>query len=98
MSFPDEVFQHAPALKGRIKAPGESRMRLTYARFDEMDAQAIAEDWTPGWRMSHPRSNRPSSGLSMLSDEHGARTWCACPTIRTGRLKWRYSAYVGPKY
>ena len=38
MSFPDSVFQHVPALKGRIKPPDESHMRLTYARFDELES------------------------------------------------------------
>ena len=53
MAFPDEVFEHVPALKGRLKPPEESRMRLSYARFDELDVQAIAEKRPPGWRMSH---------------------------------------------
>ena len=51
MPFADHVFRHAPALRGRITPPDVSEMRFGQDRFAEIDAQALAEGWPPGWRM-----------------------------------------------
>ena len=53
MPFPDHVFRHAPALRGRITPPDGSEMRFGKERFAELDLQALEEGWPPGWRMDH---------------------------------------------
>ena len=53
MPFPDHVFRHAPALRGKITPPDDSEMRFGLQRFNELDAQALQEGWPPGWRMDH---------------------------------------------
>ena len=88
MSFPDEVFRHAPALKGRIKPPDESRMRLTYARFDELDAQAISEGRPPGWRMSHEA--REENRRKVLAGRLDRDLW----VFGYGSLIWDPAVYV----
>jgi len=88
VSFPDEVFQHAPALKGRVRPPDESRMRLTYARFDELDAQAIAENWPPGWRMSHQA--REANRRKVLAGRLDRDVW----VFAYGSLIWDPAVYV----
>lgn len=88
MSFPDDVFQHVPALKERIKPPDESPMRLTYARFDELDAQAITENWAPGWRMSHEA--REANRRRVLAGRLDRDLW----VFAYGSLIWDPAVYV----
>ena len=88
MPFADEVFRHTPTLKGRIKPPAKSRMRLSYARFDELDAQAEAENWPPGWRMGHEarEANRRRVLEGRLHDD----LW----VFAYGSLIWDPAVYV----
>lgn len=88
MSFPDEVFEHVPALKGRLKPPAESRMRLSYARFDELDAQASAEKRPPGWRMSHEA--REANRHRVMADRLDRDLW----VFGYGSLIWDPAIYV----
>jgi len=86
--FPDEVFRNAPALKGRIMPPDQSRMRLTYARFDELDAQAIAENRPPGWRLSHEA--REENRREVLAGRLDRDLW----VFAYGSLIWDPAVYV----
>jgi len=88
MPFPDDVFQYAPALKGRIKPPDESRMRITYARFEELDEQAISENWPPGWRMSHEA--REENRHKVLAGRLDRDLW----VFGYGSLIWDPAVYV----
>ena len=88
MPFPDEVFQHAPALKGRIKPPDQSRMRLTYARFEELDALALSEGWPPGWRMDHEA--REENRRKVLAGRLDRDLW----VFGYGSLIWDPAVYV----
>jgi cation transport protein ChaC len=53
MPFPHHVFRHTPSLRGKITPPDASEMRFGQDRFAELDVQAEAEGWPPGWRMEH---------------------------------------------
>lgn len=88
MPFPDDVFKHAPALKGRIKPPDESRMRLSYARFEELDAQAIAERRPPGWRLSHQA--REANRRAVMAGRLDRDLW----VFGYGSLIWDPAVYV----
>lgn len=88
MPFPDDVFRHVPALKGRITPPDESRMRLTYARFDELDAQAIAENVPPGWRMDHEA--REANRQKVMAGRLDRDLW----VFAYGSLIWDPAVYV----
>lgn len=53
MVFADSVFKYAPELSGRIIAPEDSQVRLSYERFAEYDRIAEEENWPADWRMDH---------------------------------------------
>ena len=88
MPFPDEVFRHTPALKGRIRPPDQSRMRLSYARFEELDKQAIAENRPPGWRMSHEA--REANRQQVLAGRLDRDLW----VFAYGSLIWDPAVHV----
>jgi glutathione-specific gamma-glutamylcyclotransferase len=66
MPFPDHVFHHTPALRELITPPDASDMRFGQERFAELDEQAEAEGWPPGWRMEHDA--REANRQEVLSD------------------------------
>ena len=88
MPFPDKVFRHAPALKGRIKPPDQSRMRLSYARFEELDALAVSEGWPPGWRMGNEA--REENRRKVLAGRLDRDLW----VFGYGSLIWDPAVYV----
>lgn len=88
MPFPDAVFRHAPALKGRIVPPAKSLLRLTYERFDELDAQALAEGWPPGWRMEHEA--REANRREVLAGRLDQDLW----VFGYGSLIWDPAVYL----
>lgn len=53
MPFGKYAFRHVPGLWAMVITPEASNMRLSYARFEELDAQAKVENWPLGWRLSH---------------------------------------------
>lgn len=88
MPFPEEVFRFAPALKDRITPPWESRLRLTLAYFDELDALAVEENWPEGWRMSHVE--REANRGRVLSGRLDRDLW----VFAYGSLIWDPAVYV----
>lgn len=88
LPFPDDVFRHVPGLKGRIKPPNESRMRLSYARFDELDALAVAEKRPPGWRMSH--EDREANRRQIMDGRLDRDLW----VFAYGSLIWDPAVHV----
>lgn len=98
MPFADHVFDHTPALRGRITPPDISEMRFGLDRFAELDAQAKLEGWPPGWRMDH--TEREANRLSVLGDRLNRDLW----VFAYGSLIWdpavqveeyRYGALAG---
>ena len=63
-------------------------MRLTYARFDELDAQAEAENWAPGWRMSHKA--REANRQNVLAGRLDRDLW----VFAYGSLIWDPAVHV----
>lgn len=88
MPFPDHVFQHTPALRGLITPPDASEMRFPLERFDDLDEQAKAEGWPPGWRMDH--DEREANRQSVLSDRWSQDLW----VFAYGSLIWDPAVYV----
>lgn len=82
MPFADEVFRYAPALKGRITPPEQSELRLSYQRFEELDAQARTENWPDGWRMSH--ADREANRRAVLDGRLDRDLW----VFAYGSLIW----------
>lgn len=58
MTSQEDAFRHVPALRDRITPMAQSQVRLSYARFEELDAQALEENWPPDWRMDHAARER----------------------------------------
>lgn len=88
MPFPKNVFRNIPALQGLIKPPDQSDMRLSYERFAELDAQALSEDWPPGWRLSH--DVREANRRSVLSGRLSEDLW----VFAYGSLIWDPAVHV----
>jgi len=82
MPFANHVFRHTPALRGLITPPDASEMRFDQDRFDELDAQAQAEGWPPGWRMEHDA--REANRHAVLSGRFGQDLW----VFAYGSLIW----------
>lgn len=82
MPFPEHVFRHTPALRTLITPPDASEMRFGQDRFAELDQQALAEGWPPGWRMDHDARevNRQAVLSGRLEDDlwvfaYGSLIW-----------------------
>ncbi len=88
MPFPEYVFRHTPALKGLITPPGVSDLRFGQDRFAELDEQAAAEGWPPGWRMDH--TAREDNRQAVLSGRWGQDLW----VFAYGSLIWDPAVYV----
>jgi cation transport protein ChaC len=73
MPFPADVFRHVPALTDLVTPPDVSEMRFGQDRFDELDAQALAEGWPPGWRMDHDA--REANRQAVLGARMGQDLW-----------------------
>ena len=88
MPFPQHVFRHTPVLRGLIIPPDESEMRFGQDRFAELDAQAEAEGWPPGWRMEH--DDREANRRAVLGDRVMRDLW----VFAYGSLIWDPAVYV----
>ncbi|WP_299876108.1 gamma-glutamylcyclotransferase [uncultured Sulfitobacter sp.] len=88
MPFPEHVFKHTPALKNLITPPDVSEMRFGRDRFAELDEQAKAESWPPGWRMDHDA--REANRQQVLSDRWSQDLW----VFAYGSLIWDPAVYV----
>ena len=73
MPFAPHVFRHTPALRGLITPPDVSEMRFGQDRFAELDLQAEAEKWPPGWRMDHDA--REANRQAVLSGRMSQDLW-----------------------
>ncbi len=73
MPFDDHVFRHTPALRGKITPPSESEMRFGLERFEEFEAQAIAEGWPADWCMDH--DEREANRQEILSGRLDQDLW-----------------------
>ena len=82
MPFAPHVFRHTPALRGLITPPDASEMRFDQDRFDELDAQAEAEGWPPGWRREHDA--REANRRAVLSGRLSRDLW----VFAYGSLIW----------
>lgn len=88
MPFPDHVFRHTPALRGKITPPDVSNVRFGLDRFAELDAQALEEGWEPGWRMEHDA--REANRQAVLSGRFDQDLW----VFAYGSLIWDPGVYV----
>ncbi len=88
MPFPEHVFQHTPALRDLITPPDASEMRFGQDRFDELDEQARAEGWPPGWRMEHDA--REANRQAVLNGRWRQDLW----VFAYGSLIWDPAVYV----
>lgn len=88
MPFPEHVFHHTPGLRELITPPQTSEMRFGQDRFDELDVQAIAEGWPPGWRMDH--AAREANRQAVLSGRWSQDLW----VFAYGSLIWDPAVYV----
>lgn len=93
-----DAFRHIPALRGLITPLDATDMRITMARYAELDAQARTEGWPPGWRMEH--GAREANRRAVLSDRISRDLW----VFAYGSLIWdpavevaeyRYAALPG---
>lgn len=88
MPFAPHVFQHTPALRGRITPPDRSEMRFGLDRFDALDVEAAAEGWPPGWRMDH--GAREANRQATLAGRWERDLW----VFAYGSLIWDPAVYV----
>ncbi len=88
MPFPEHVFQHTPALRDLINPPDASEMRFGLERFAELDEQAAAESWPPGWRMEHDA--RETNRQAVLAGRLTQDLW----VFAYGSLIWDPAVYV----
>lgn len=88
MPFPDHVFRHTPALRGRITPPDQSEVRFGYDRFAELDQQAAEEGWPEGWRMQH--DDREANRATVLQGRMGQDLW----VFAYGSLIWDPAVFV----
>ncbi|MEM7525187.1 MAG: gamma-glutamylcyclotransferase [Pseudomonadota bacterium] len=68
--------------QGRITPPDKSEMRFGQDRFAELDAEAAAEGWPPGWRMEHDA--REANRRTVLSGRMNRDLW----VFAYGSLIW----------
>lgn len=88
MPFAPHVFDHTPALLGRITPPDQSEMRFGLDRFNELDIQAAEEGWPPGWRMDH--DEREANRQAILGGRLDRDLW----VFAYGSLIWDPAVYV----
>ena len=88
MVFPDDVFKYAPELRGRVTAPDESLVRLSYEKFAEFDRLAAEENWPSDWRMDHDA--REENRRRVLSGRMDAPLW----VFAYGSLIWDPGIFV----
>ncbi len=88
MPFPDHVFRHTPALRGRITPPDASEMRFGQDRYDALDEQARTEGWPPGWRMDH--ADREANRRAVLAGRMNRDLW----VFAYGSLIWDPAVHV----
>lgn len=88
MPFGEHAFRHVPSLRALVTSPDTSRMRLSYARFEELDAQAEVENWPPGWRLSHEA--REANRKKVLQDRLDRDLW----VFAYGSLIWDPAIHV----
>ncbi len=82
MPFARHVFRHLPALEGSIIPPDASEMRIGLDHFEDLDAQAKAENWAPGWRMTH--QDREANRHKVLNGRMNQDLW----VFAYGSLIW----------
>lgn len=82
MPFGENAFRHVPSLWPMVTMPDASNMRLSYARFAELDAQAEIECWPSGWRLSHEA--REANRKRVLRDRLDRDLW----VFAYGSLIW----------
>lgn len=82
MILAETAFQHVPSLKDKITPMAESQVRLSYRRFEELDAQAEEEGWPDGWRMDHHL--REENRLNVLQGRRDQDLW----VFAYGSLIW----------
>ncbi len=73
MPFAPHVFRHTPALQGKVTPPDASEMRFGQDRFEELEEQAIAENWPADWRMDHDA--REANRRDVLAGRLGEDLW-----------------------
>ena len=88
MVFPDDVFKYAPELRGRIIAPTDSLVRLSYERFAEYDRLAVEENWPADWRMDHDA--REANRREVLAGRMDTPLW----VFAYGSLIWDPGIYL----
>lgn len=88
MPFAPHVFDHTPALRGRITPPDQSEVRFGRERFDELDIQAAEEGWPDGWRMDHDL--REVNRQEILAGRWEQDLW----VFAYGSLIWDPAVYV----
>lgn len=98
MPFAHHVFRHTPALRGLITPPDASEMRFGQDRFAELDVQAKAESWPPGWRMEHDarEANRHAALYGRMTQDlwvfaYGSLIWDPAVQVE----EYRYGALPG---
>jgi cation transport protein ChaC len=88
MPFGEDAFRHVPGLWAMVTAPDTSNMRLSYARFEELDAQAEVENWPLGWRLSHEA--REANRREVLQDRLSSDLW----VFAYGSLIWDPAVHI----
>lgn len=88
MPFPRHVFHHTPAIRELVTPPDASDMRFGQERFAELDEQAEAEGWPPGWRIKHDA--REANRQDVLSGRWTQDLW----VFAYGSLIWDPAVYV----
>lgn len=82
LADPQDIFRYTPALRGLTTPLDATEMRLTMERYGELDAQAAAEGWPPGWRMEHDA--REANRRAVLSGRLTRDLW----VFAYGSLIW----------
>lgn len=88
MPFAQHVFRHTPGLRDLITPPDVSELRFGQDRFDELDVQAKAEGWPPGWRMEHDA--RETNRQTVLSGRMTQDLW----VFAYGSLIWDPAVHI----
>ena len=82
MSLTTDAFRHLPALRELIVPLENSAMRISDERFAELDRQAQAEQWAPGWRWEH--ETREANRHKVLANRLDSDLW----VFAYGSLIW----------
>jgi cation transport protein ChaC len=92
MPLPDEVFRHTPALRGLIRDPETSPMRMTLERYAEIDAHAREFGHPEDWRLPHEvrEANRAEALKGRLDRDlwvfgYGSLIWD--PALRVAEIR-----------